>query len=341
MKHSFGSDNHSGAAPQIIEALALANNEFQIAYGEDYYSLQVEKEFKKILGEDTSVFFAFNGTGANVLCLRALAESYNSILCPENAHINVDECGAPEKLTGCKLISLTAKDGKVSPETVKKELKGFGFQHHSQVKVLSISQPTELGTLYSPEEIKELADLMHKYNCFLHIDGSRIANAAAALKLPIKSFTADCGVDALSFGGTKNGLLIGEAALFFKKEFAKNFLYIRKQSAQLYSKSRFIAAQFLAYFKDDLYLKLANHSNEMAKYLEIRLKEVNYIKISRPVETNAVFAFIPKPAFDEIIKKHFFYVWDEDTYEIRLMCSFSTQKEDIDSFIEDLLKLNY
>lgn len=341
MRHSFGSDNHSGAAPQIIEALAKANEGFQIAYGDDEYSMLAINKFKEILGQNTEIFFAFNGTGANTLCLRALTSSFNSILCPVNAHINVDECAAPEKITGCKLIAIPSTDGKVNVETVRKELKGIGFQHHAQVKVLSISQPTELGTIYSPKEIRALADLMHEYNCYLHVDGSRIANAAVSLNLPIISFTGDCGVDALSFGGTKNGLIMGEAAVFFKPELANNFLYMRKQSAQLFSKSRFIAAQFIEYFNDDLYLKLASSSNLMAKYLESRIREIKWITISRPVETNAVFAYMPKNAFNEIVKKHFFYVWDEDTYEVRWMCSFNTTKEDIDMFIEDLKRLNY
>lgn len=341
MRHSFGSDNHSGAAPQIIEALAKANEGFQIAYGDDEYSMLAINKFKEILGQNTEIFFAFNGTGANTLCLRALTSSFNSILCPVNAHINVDECAAPEKITGCKLIAIPSTDGKVNVETVRKELKGIGFQHHAQVKVLSISQPTELGTIYSPKEIRVLADLMHEYNCYLHVDGSRIANAAVSLNLPIISFTRDCGVDALSFGGTKNGLIMGEAAVFFKPELANNFLYMRKQSAQLFSKSRFIAAQFIEYFNDDLYLKLASSSNLMAKYLESRIREIKWITISRPVETNAVFAYMPKNAFNEIVKKHFFYVWDEDTYEVRWMCSFNTTKDDIDMFIEDLKRLNY
>lgn len=339
MKHSFGSDNHSGVHPLIINALIEANNGFQIAYGDDDYTKLVENHFKVLFGDEASVFFAFNGTGANTLSIRALTNSFNSVLCPESAHINVDECAAPEKLTGCKLIPLKPINGKVTPEIVEKELKGFGFQHHAQVKLLSISQPTELGTLYSISEIQDLGNLMHRHNCYLHIDGSRIANAAAALGVSFRKMITDTGVDVLSFGGTKNGMMLGEAVVILKRNLADNFLYMRKQSAQLYSKSRFIAAQFLEYFKDDLYLKLASHSNTMAKYLDIRLKEIEWIKISRPVETNAVFAFMPEKAYNQIVKKHFFYVWDEETFEVRLMCSFNTQKEDIDDFINDLKNL--
>lgn len=339
MLHSFGSDNHSGVAPEIMDAIINANKDFSEAYGEDEITKQAILLFKKILGENAESFFVFNGTGANVVALKTLTQTHNSILCPETAHINVDECGAPEKATGCKLIPLSSKDGKVTPEEVKKELKNFGFQHHSQVKVLSISQPTELGTLYTPQEIHELADLMHEYNCYLHMDGSRISNASAALGLPIKSFTADIGVDALSFGGTKNGLLIGEAVVFFKKELSEDFLYIRKQSTQLFSKNRFIAAQFIAYLKDGLNIRLASHSNSMAQYLGARLKEISEIEISRPVETNAVFAIIPKYLCNELLKKHLFYVWDDTTNEVRWMCSFNTTKEDIDIFVNDIIRI--
>lgn len=339
MKHSFGSDNHSGVAPVIMEAIINANNEFQVAYGEDEITERAIKEFKKVLGENAHPFFVFNGTGANIVSLKAMTSSFNSILCPESAHIYVDECGAPEKLTGCKLIPLPCINGKVTPETVKKELKGFGFQHHSQPKVLSISQPTELGTIYTPGEIEELAKLMHSYDCYLHIDGSRISNAAASLNMSIKSFTYDLGVDALSFGGTKNGLLIGEAVVFFREELAKNFVYIRKQAGQLFSKNRFIAAQFEAYLKDGNNIKLATESNNMAKYLEQELQSVPQIKISRPVDTNAVFAYVPKELCEKLRELHYFYVWDDDTNEVRWMCSFNTTKENIDIFIKDMKSL--
>ncbi len=339
MKHSFGSDNHSGVAKEIMNAISLANQGFSVAYGEDELTEKAQEIFKRDLGNNTHAFFVFNGTAANILALKAMTNSYNSILCPNTAHINVDECGAPEKLTGCKIIPLPNIDGKVNCENVKKELKGFGFQHHSQPKVLSISQPTELGTLYTKKEIKDLADLMHSHNGYLHIDGSRISNAAASMKMPIKEFTVDCGADALSFGGTKNGLLIGEAVVFFREELAHNFLYTRKQAAQLYSKNRFIAAQFITFLEDGLNIRLANHSNEMAKYLEQQLKEVKEVKISRPVQTNAVFAIIAPNHCKKLQEKQYFYTWDEETNEVRWMCSFNTQKEDIDLFIKDIKEI--
>ncbi len=339
MIHSFGSDNHSGVAPAIMDAIIACNSGYQIAYGEDEITAKAETIFKRDFGQDTEIFFVFNGTGANILALKAMTNSYNSILCADSAHINVDECAAPEKLTGCKLVPIKSTDGKVSPEDVLKELKGFGFQHHAQPKVLSISQPTELGTTYKPHEIKALSSLMHSHNCYLHVDGSRISNAAESLNLSIKEITKDCGVDALSFGGTKNGLLIGEAVVFFRKELADNFLYIRKQAAQLFSKNRFIAAQFVAYLENGLNLELASKSNTMARYLEKRLQEIKEVKISRPVETNAVFAILSNELSQKLKEKHYFYTWDEETGEVRWMCSFSTTKLDIDRFIEDLRDL--
>lgn len=354
MKHSFGSDNHSGVHPQIMQAIIDANKEFETAYGEDKYTKEVLGRLEELLGGDCTAFFVFNGTGANIVALQGFLRSYNSVLAPASAHINVDECGAVEKISSARIVPLETTDGKVTPQQVKMGLTGFGFQHHAQPKILSISQPTELGTLYSPQEIRELADLMHSHGCYLHVDGSRISNAAESLGLPIKEFISDCGVDALSFGGTKNGLLMGEAVVIFHRpentipdnngvpmnlqnmEAAKNLQYLRKQTTQLYSKSRFIAAQFDEYLKDGLYLKLAGQSNYMAKYMAKNLEGIKEVTISKPVESNAVFAIIPKWLCEELHKKHYFYVWDEQTNEVRWMCSFNTRKEDIDEFIADV-----
>ena len=354
MKHSFGSDNHSGVHPQIMEAIIRTNNNFETAYGEDQYTKQVLKQLEDLLGGDCTAFFVFNGTGANIVALQGFLRSYNSVLTPVTAHINVDECGAVEKVSASRIVPLNAPDGKVSPKDIIPSLTNFGAQHHAQPKILSISQPTELGTLYTPAEIKELADLMHSYGCYLHVDGSRISNAAESLGMPIKSFIADCGVDVLSFGGTKNGLLMGEAVVVFhrpentlpdrygnpmnmlNKEVAQTLKFYRKQTTQLYSKSRFIAAQFEAYLTSDLYLKLAGASNSMAKYLAKSLEGIAEVKISKAVESNAVFAIVPVWLSEELNKKHYFYVWDEQTNEVRWMCSFNTRKEDIDEFVQDL-----
>ena len=348
MKHSFGSDNHSGVHPQIMDAIVKENNNFKVAYGDDPYTCQVLSKLENLLGGNCKALFVVNGTGANVVSLAAFTSSYHSILAPKTAHINVDECGAPEKFTGSKIIPLPSPDGKITPEEVKKALTNFGEQHHSQPRILSISQPTELGTLYTPAEIKELAELMHNHNGYLHIDGSRISNAAAALELPVKAFTADCGADVLSFGGTKNGLLMGEAVVVFNTDekctgnnaFQAEILkYVRKQATQLYSKNRYIAAQFDAYLNDNLYIKLASHSNSMAKYLEELLKDIPQIKISKKVESNAVFAIIPKWLTEELLKKYYFYTWDEESGEVRWMCSFNTQKENIEEFVADIKAL--
>lgn len=336
MKHSFGSDNHSGIAPEILEAIIEANSGFQEAYGDDRYTKEAQEIFSSLFGPETSTYFVFNGTGANILSLATATRSFNSILCPNTAHIFVDECGAPEKLTGCKVIPLAQTNGKLSANTLLAELKGFGVPHHSQPKILTISQPTELGTLYSKSEIKELANLMHSCGGYLHIDGSRISNAAAALNMNVREFTKDCGADILSFGGTKNGLMIGEAVVIFNKELDKDFIYIRKQAAQLFSKNRFITAQFIAYLKEGLYLKLATHANEMAQYLLEKIKSIPQIKVTREVETNAIFAIIDPIIREELLKRHCFYIWDDQTGEVRWMCSFSTQKDDVDNFIKDI-----
>lgn len=334
MNSSFGSDNHSGVHPLIMDAIVNANKGYNPAYGEEEYSEEILSQIESMFGGDSKAYFLFNGTGTNIFCLATMLHSSEAILCADTAHINVDECGAPEKFIGSKIVPLNHINGKIYPDEVNKHLIGFGFQHHSQPKVISISQPTELGTLYTTDEIKALADLIHSHNGYLHIDGSRISNAIAASGLTIKELTIDCGADALSLGGTKNGLLMGECALLFNKSLITRALYIRKQLTQLYSKHRFIAAQFEAYFKDDLNIKLANQGNKMAKYLSDELSSIPEIKISRPVESNAVFAYIPKKLYDNLIKNFYFYIWDENTMEVRWMCSYSTTKEDIDLFIK-------
>ena len=336
MKRSFGSDNHSGIHPQIIEAIKQASEDYVPAYGNDPYTESAEHLFKQEFGPDARVFFAFNGTGANVLCLNAITQPYNAIICADTAHIHVDECGAPERFTGCKLIAIHTVDGKLTPDLVNAELYGFGDQHHAQPKVISISQTTELGTIYTPQEITALANLAHQHNMYLHVDGSRLANASAFSGISFKNYITDTGVDALSFGGTKNGMLLGEAVVFLRPSLAENFLYIRKQAMQLFSKSRFIAAQYIAYFNNHLWKETATHANQMAAYMASCLKDVPQVNITHPVESNAVFATLPRYVCDKLLEKHLFYIWDEDICQVRLMCSFSTTKEDIDIFISDL-----
>ena len=339
MKRGFGSDNHSGVHPNVLKAIADVNVEHAMAYGEDEYSDEVVGIFKQYFGKQANVYFAFNGTGANVLCLDAMTRSHHAVVCADTAHIHVDECGAPQRVTGAKLLTVKTPDGKLTPELVKTQLHGFGFQHHSQPKVISIAQPTELGTLYTLDEIKALADLAHSYNMYLHIDGARFANAAVALGCTFRQMTTDLGVDALSFGGTKNGLMIGEAVVLLNPKLNEDFLYRRKQAMQLCSKMRFIAAQFKAYFEGELWKENAAHSNAMAKMLYNEIKDLKGVEVVYPVEVNGVFVRLKREVWTELQKKYFFYDWDEDDNVVRFMCSFDTTKDDIFSFVSTLKTL--
>jgi len=341
MKKGFASDNNSGVHPVILKAMENANTGHVVGYGDDPYTQKAIQIFKEKFGEETEVFFVFNGTGANVLGLSTVTQSFNSVICAETAHIQEDECGAPEKFTGCKLLPVEPVNGKLIPDKILPHLKGFDFEHHSQPRVISISQVTEMGTVYQPGEIIALADLAHKNNMFLHMDGARIANAAVSLNMDFREFTKDCGVDILSFGGTKNGMMMGEAVLFFNPEHTKLTKYIRKQSMQLYSKMRFVGAQFMAYFENDLWRQNASHSNRMAKLLEAEVAKIPEIKLTQTVEANGVFAVVPPEIIEPLKKKFFFYMWNEPISEVRWMCSFDTTEAEIFEFaelIKELLK---
>ena len=332
MKRGFASDNNSGIHPEILNALSVANEGHAVGYGGDQITEMAIQRFKQEFSEKTDVYFVFNGTGANVLSLSTLTRSFHSVICAETAHIQVDECGAPEKFTGCKLLPVEVKQGKITPEGIAKYLHGFDFEHHSQPKVISISQVTELGTVYSVEEIKAITSLAHQYGLFVHMDGARLANAAVALDLPFRAFTVDAGIDVLSFGGTKNGMMLGEAVLFFNSDLSVNTKYIRKQSMQLYSKMRFVSAQFLAYFNNELWKKNATHSNKMAQLLEQEVKNIPAIQLTQKVEANGVFALVPPEIIPQLQEKYFFYMWDEKRSEVRWMTSFDTTEEDIYNF---------
>ncbi len=335
----FASDNYSGTHPKILEAIQKANFGHTSAYGNDEYTEKAVKKFKEHFGKDVDVYFVYNGTGANVLGLKAVTESFNSIICAETAHLNIDECGASEKFTGCKLLTVPTNDGKISVEKLKHHMYGFGDQHHAQPKAISITQPTELGTLYTSKEVKELADYAHKNNMLLHVDGARLSNAAASLNKSLKEITFDLGVDVLSFGGTKNGMMFGEAVVFRNKTLSGDFTFIRKQGMQLASKMRFISAQFEELLSNDLWLKNAQHSNKMAKILAEEVKKIPQIKITQKVEANGVFAIFPKQYIPNLQKEYFFYVWNEQTSEVRWMCSFDTTEEDIHDFVAFLKKI--
>lgn len=335
----FGSDNHAGTHPEILKALTHANEGHQPSYGTDPLTEKCQKIFKEFFGSQTESFFVFNGTAANVLALKTMMKRHESCLASDISHLNVDECGSPEFFAG-KIIPVKSNNGKLTIGELQKHLIRLGDQHFSQPKVLSLTQPTEVGTIYSLNELKELITWAKKNNLLIHIDGARFTNALHTLKCTMKEMTTDLGIDVISFGGTKNGLMFGEAVVILNSTLAKDFKYIRKQAAQLPSKTRFIAAQFQAFFADGLYQTIASHSCEMAKYLQERLTEKNYgVEISYAVESNAVFVKIPQNLIKKLKQHYFFYVWDEKTFECRLMTSWDTQKVDIDGFITALSQL--
>ena len=336
MKRGFGSDNHSGFSPEVMEALIRANDRHALAYGDDEVTARLENLIWETFGPQASIYLVFNGTGANVLCIDAMCRSHEAVVCAETAHINVDECGAPQRVVGCRLLTVDTPDGKLTPELVKTRLHGFGFEHHSQPKAISISQPTELGTLYTLEEIKSLADLAHSYDMYLHVDGARLANAAVALGCTFKEMTTDLGVDALSFGGTKNGLLMGESCVLLNPSLDNDMLYRRKQMTQLGSKMRFMAAQMECYLTTGLWRRNAEHSNRMAQLLRQEVEKVEGVKIMYPVQVNSVFAQLPREVWKRLQGSYFFYDWDEDADVVRWMCSFDTTEDDIHSFVNTL-----
>ena len=291
---SFGSDNNSGIHPRMLQAIMDANHHHAVGYGDDDWTREAEKAVNQLLGKDgIEPYFVFNGTGANVIALQACTLPFHSIVCAATAHIAVDECGAPTKFTGCALKEIATPDGKLTPELVRPQLHGFGIEHHSQPKVIAISQTTEMGTAYTPHEIKSLADLAHQHNMYLFIDGTRMANACAFLNVSLKEMTVDCGVDIFTVGGTKNGLMMGEAVVPLRKELAQNMKYYRKQTAQLYSKMRFVSAQFIPYFNQGIWLENARKSNASAQKLAVEMQKAG-IELTQKVESNAVFFLLSR-----------------------------------------------
>jgi len=331
---SFASDNNAGVHPDILKVISVANQGHVVGYGDDPDTHLAQALFKKQLGEDIEVFFVFNGTAANCLSLKALTNSYHAVICAEAAHIYVDECGAPEKFTGCKLVPVPAKNGKLTVDAVRSAYHGTGDEHHVQPKVISITQATEVGTVYKPNEIRDLAGFAHDHGMFLHVDGARIANAVAALGLSLRQATRDLGIDVLSFGATKNGALGAEAVVFFNPELAANFKFYRKQGMQLASKMRFISAQFEALFTNELWLQNARHANRMAQLLKREISKIPQVKIIYNVEANGVFAQIPRKAIAKLQKRYFFYIWNEAQSVVRWMCSWDTTADDVKQFAE-------
>lgn len=331
-RRHFASDNFAGAHPEVLAALAAANVGHASSYGSDGWTARAEALLREQFGSETAPFLVFNGTAANVVGLATLLRPSQSVLCAETSHLNVDECGAPERFIGCKLVAIPAPEAKLTPASVAPQLKGFGFVHHSQPGAISITQATEYGTIYTPAEVRALADLAHANKMILHMDGARIANAAATLGVPLRAFTTDAGVDIVSFGGTKNGLLAAEAVIFRDQNRAAEFGYVRKQGMQLASKMRFVSAQIAALLENGLWLKSATHANAMARRLEQQVRNIPGLTITQKVEANAVFARVPREWIAPLQERAFFYVWDETGCEVRWMTSFDTTPDDVDRF---------
>jgi threonine aldolase len=330
----FGSDNHSGVHPEVLEAIAAANDGHAPAYGADPWNARARELFRDHFGPDAEPFLVFNGTAANVLALRALARPGDAVICPATAHLNVDECGAPEAIAGVKLLTVGTVDGKLSPELASSRIARLDDEHAAQPRAISVSQASELGTVYRPAELRALSELAHQHGLLLHVDGARLANAAAALGVGFGDLSSDAGVDVLSFGGTKNGLLAGDAVVFLRPELADRFDRVRKQGMQLASKMRFLAAQFEALLSGDLWLRSASHANAMAGRLGEALAGLEGVEVSQAVEANAVFATVPAEAIPrlqaELPGELPFHVWDPERSEIRLMCSWDTTEADVD-----------
>ncbi len=338
-RRGFASDNYAGAHPEVLAAIVAANGGHQIAYGEDVYTERLREVMARHFGPQVEAFPVFNGTGANVLSLQSLLPRWGAVICAETAHINTDENGAPERVGGLKLLTVPTPDGKLTPELIGRQAHGWGDEHRAQPLAVSITQTTELGTAYTPDEIKAIADHIHPLGMRLHLDGARIANAAASLALPLRAFTIDAGVDVLSFGGTKNGLLFGEAVVVLRPEVSTGLLFLRKMNMQLASKMRFVSAQLVALLEGDLWLRSAEHANAMAARLLAAVSDLPGVTITQQVQANAVFAIID-PAVAEKLRSDFrFYDWNPATGEVRWMCAFDTTESDIDAFSARLAEL--
>ena len=335
----FASDNYSGIHPEILAAIVAANGAHQISYGEDVYTAKLQEVFVQHFGEGVEAFPVFNGTGANVTGLQSMLPRWGAVICTTTAHIHSDEGGAPERVGGFKLLPVATPDGKLTPELIDQEAWGWGDEHRAQPLAVSITQTTELGTAYTVDEVRAIADHAHAHGMKLHMDGARISNAAATLGVPFRAFTRDAGVDVLSFGGTKNGMMLGECIVVLNPEASEGLTYLRKFNMQLASKMRFISAQFIALLSDDLWLRNAGHANAMAARLRDALEQgvtdgsITGISFTQATQANSIFAVLPPGAADRL-REHFrFYDWNAQTREVRWMCGFDTTEGDIDAFI--------
>ncbi|MFE2012282.1 threonine aldolase family protein [Streptomyces sp. NPDC059491] len=332
----FASDNYAGAHPEVLAALALANDGHQVAYGEDAYTDHLQRIMHSHFGPTAEAFPVFNGTGANVTALQALTDRWGAVICAESAHINVDEGGAPERMGGLKLLTVPTPDGKLTPELIDRQAWGWEDEHRAMPQVVSITQNTELGTVYTVEEIRAIVEHAHSKGMKVHLDGARIANAAASLDVPMRAFTNAVGVDVISYGGTKNGMLFGEAVVVLNPDAVSHMKHLRKLSMQLASKMRFVSVQLEALLAKDLWLRNARHANAMARRLAAGVREVDGVEILYPVQANAVFARLPHDVTRRLQERFRFYFWDEAAGDVRWMCAFDTTEDDVDAFLQAL-----
>lgn len=330
---SFASDNNSSVHPRIMEALMKANNGHALGYGDDPWPEEAAHKVKEQFSRPCEALFVFNGTGSNTMALQIMTRPYHIIFCADTAHIAVDECGAPSKATGCFMRTIPTPDGKLTPELLKPFMVNFGIEHHSQPGAIYLSQCSELGTIYKPEEICALTEFAHRHGLFVHMDGARISNAAAALGMSLDDISGACGVDTLTLGGTKNGLMGAECVVIFNQDLIKEARYARKQSCQLASKMRYISCQFTAFLEDNLWLTCAQHANAMAQRLYKKLSTMPDIKFTQTVESNQLFFIMPREKEDKLQEYYHFYFWNETIGEMRLVTSFDTTEEDVDKLI--------
>ncbi|MBV8149500.1 MAG: threonine aldolase [Candidatus Eremiobacteraeota bacterium] len=334
---SFASDNNAPIAPEILQAIAAANDGDAPAYGDDEWSARAIARFREQFGDATDVYFAFNGTGANVAALSSVLHPWEAVLCPSTAHLHTDECGALERFCGSKVIPIPTGDGKLRPAEVEPYLRSVPEVHFSQPRALSISQATELGGIYEIEELRELCAFAHERGLLVHVDGARLANAAAALEVPLRTLSVEAGADLLTLGGTKNGLMLGDVFCFFSPGVHGGAApYVQKQAMQLASKMRFIAAQYEAFFARDLWRRYAAHANAMAALLAERVREMDGIQITRAVRSNAVFATMNPSVAERLQRDYAFVVFDERLPEVRWMTHWATTPADVDAFIGTL-----
>ncbi|MFC8177110.1 MULTISPECIES: threonine aldolase family protein [unclassified Streptomyces] len=332
----FASDNYAGVHPEILAALALANEGHQVAYGEDQYTDHLQRIVHSHFGPGAEAFPVFNGTGANVTALQALTDRWGAVVCAESAHINVDEGGAPERMGGLKLLTVPTPDGKLTPELIDRQAWGWDDEHRAMPQVVSITQNTELGTVYTVDEIRAIVEHAHSKGMKVHLDGARIANAAASLDVPMRAFTNAVGVDVLSYGGTKNGMIFGEAVIVLNPDAVSHMKHLRKLSMQLASKMRFVSVQLEALLAKDLWLRNARHANAMAQRLAAGVRALDGVEILYPVQANAVFARLPHEVSRRLQERFRFYFWDEAAGDVRWMCAFDTTEDDVDAFLQAL-----